>query len=378
MTSQRSYRITLLGDYSNLHSQLGRTLRTMGHEVTVVSAGSGFQDTVRDVNIHRYPGKIGGAILTLDTLYGPLNRHLKGNDIVVLQNPNFLTLKPRRLRYIFDRLKGENRSVFLTCGGTDPRFLRECLDASSRLEYSEFRINGHPGPFALEQPDYIRRYTTSEMCAFCDYVYDNIDGAVTALYEYDVAARRYLGDEKTAYGGLPIDTDRIKFTPMEADPECVRLFLGRHRGRLVEKGTDLLEEASLRVCRMMPGRVELKIVENLPYSEYIDTMCSSHILLDQIYSYTPATNALIGMAHGLCVVSGGEADFYDFIGEKDNRPILNAPTDVDGLTELLAEACSRPENLAERGRRSREFVMKHNESRKVAQRYLDFWESKLK
>ena len=117
MPDNQSLRILLLGDYSNLHSQLGRTLRSWGHEVTVASMGSGFQNTERDINIRRRPGKLGGALLAADMMWGSLGRHLRGYDIVALQNPNYLPLRPSRLRYFFDRLRGENRSVFLSCGG---------------------------------------------------------------------------------------------------------------------------------------------------------------------------------------------------------------------------------------------------------------------
>ncbi len=95
MNAQGHYRILLLGDYSNLHSQLGRTLKSWGHEVTVASMGSGFQNTERDINISRRPGKIGGALLTLDLLCGSLRAKMRGFDIVVLQNPCFLPIRDR-------------------------------------------------------------------------------------------------------------------------------------------------------------------------------------------------------------------------------------------------------------------------------------------
>jgi hypothetical protein len=126
-----------------------------------------------------------------------------------------------------------------------------------------------------------------------------------------------------------------------------------------------------------PGKCRLSIVENVPYSEYINSLCASHVVLDQIYSYTPATNALIAMSRGLNVVSGGESDYYNFIGERENHPIINAPTNLDDLTDVLSDVVAHPELIAERGRRSREFVLKHNAAEIVAKRYLDFWTSKL-
>ena len=84
----------------------------------------------------------------------------------------------------------------------------------------------------------------------------------------------------------------------------------------------------------------------------------------------------MAMAYGLNVVSGGENAYYDFIGEYENRPIINAPIDLEELTATIEEAVMHPELIAERGRRSREFVEKHNECTLVARRYLDFWLSR--
>ena len=86
-----------------------------------------------------------------------------------------------------------------------------------------------------------------------------------------------------------------------------------------------------------PGKAELTIVENRPFDEFVRLLCNSHVVLDQIYSYTPATTALMAMAYGLNTVSGGESDFYDYIGEHTLRPVINAPVELDELTETLTE-----------------------------------------
>jgi hypothetical protein len=372
----QKYRILLIGDYSNLHSQLGKSLAAMGHDVTVMSEGSGFQNTNRDIDISRRPTKFGGLQLTLRCLF-PLHKYMRGYDIVAIQHQHFLRLKPRRLRYFFDRLCGENGAVFLSYAGTDVPYLLEALNQQSPLRYNEFRIGDAKSPFFTNSSKKVAEWLTPQMRAYNEHVLQNIRGAVTALYEYHVAARTVLPDDKIAYGGIPIDVDALAPVTIPEHLDCVNIFLGRQRGRLLEKGTDLLEIASRRVEQKMPGRCKLTIVENLPYAEYVNTMLSSHVLLDQIYSYTPATNALIAMSRGLNVVSGGEPDFYDFIGEHSNRPIINASTNLDDLTDVLADVVAHPELIAERGRQSRQFVLKHNAANIVAQRYLNFWTSKL-
>lgn len=371
-------KILLMGDYSNCHRTLATGLRRLGHDVTVASNGSHWLDTERDIDLSRRGDKLGGLRLYLDLRYR-LHDRLRGYDIVSINNPGFVELRPERTRRLFDRLKRDNRAVFLTAMGSDLPYLDLCEAADSPLKYNEWFIDGRPAPYNLASPGLWEQWHSPELSELHSAVYNGIDGAVSVLYEYDLAIRRALPAGLTAYGGLPIDTRAI--TPVDIDlgsTDKVRIFLGRHRGRLVEKGTDLLETAARRVVERHPDRAELVIVENRPYREYIELLRSAHIVLDQIYSYTPAINALLAMAYGLNVVSGGEPEYYDFIGERDNRPVINAVPELEGLTSILEAAVLDRSMIAERGRRSREFVERHNDCDIVARRFLSFWESRLK
>ena len=85
------------------------------------------------------------------------------------------------------------------------------------------------------------------------------------------------------------------------------------------------------------------------------------------------------MAQGLVAVSGAEDEFYDFIGETDCRPIVNVSPLVEGdIEEKLLWIVNNKHLLPKLSRMSREFVVKHNDSEKVAQRHLDFWNKVLR
>ena len=128
-----------------------------------------------------------------------------------------------------------------------------------------------------------------------------------------------------------------------------------------------------------PDRSALRVVENLPYEEYLKQMSESHVILDQLYSYTPATNALIAMAQGLVAVSGAEPEYYDFIGENKCRPIINVSPLVDGDIDAKLEWIVQNKHLLPRlSHESREFVMRHNDYMVVAQRHEEFWKKILK
>lgn len=374
-------KILLLGDASNCHRTLATGLRKLGDDVTVASDGTTWMNTERDIDIMRHgTGRLAGAELWWRIKHR-LHSRLKGYDVVSLHNPVFLNLRPERCRLIFDRLKKENRAVFLTALGTDTPYVKECIAPDSRLRYSEFRHFGAAAPFAVEHPEQETDWLKEPLKGLCSHVYGNIDGAVAVLYEYFLSAGRALPEKKCHYGGIPIDTDAIRPVELPENPDKIRLFLGRHSYRKSIKGTDRLETAARRAMERHPGKAELVIVENRPYKEYTELLRSAHVVLDQAYSYTPATNALLAMAYGQCAVSGAEPEYYSFIGEDGpcgNRPVFNSPTDVEGMTALMESIITSPRGaLRERGLRSREFVEKHNSATVVARRFREFWQQRI-
>ena len=366
-------KILLIGDASNYHRTLANALVRKGHDVTVASHGSYWMNTHRDIDISRpCNGKLGGALLwlKLNTL---LRNSFKGYDVVQISNPSFLNLRPHRIREIFDRLKRDNGKVFLTALGTDSDFVEMCCDTNTPLQYSEWQISGKQGPVF----DKKREWLNQSLSDLCHYIYDNIDGAITALYEYDLSVRRILPSEMVTYAGIPIDTKAITPRYIEKVPDIITLFLGRHRDRQAEKGTDRIEQVAKAIVEKYPNRCKLDIVENLPYDEYLTRLHNAHVVMDQLYSYTPATNALLAMAMGLNTLSGGEEDFYNFIGESELRPIINAMPDDNVLFNTLEDVVLHPEKIVTRSQEGRLFVEKHNDSEIVAQRFIDFWQQKM-
>ena len=349
-----SPKILLLGDYSNCQHSLATGLRRLGCDVTLVSNGSGWQQCGRDIDLQRRPGRLGGLGLYL-RLATSMRRHLRGYDIVSVHDPNFISLRPSLVRNVFDRLRHDNGSVFLNAMSTDLPFLDMLSAPDSPIRYSEWFIDGKAS--RLLQTEAGRKewdsWHSHDLKNYQEYFYNHIDGAVAVLYEYYHGLRNILPHERIAYAGIPVDLDKFDPVRLPERIDRVKLFLGRDRSRMLLKGSDLLEHAASEVVRRYPDKAELVIVENRPFDEFITLLKSAHVVLDQIYSYTPATTALMAMAYGLNVVSGAENDYYDFIGEHDNRPIINAPLTIDALTETIEKIVLSPSEIAPRGLRSR-------------------------
>lgn len=372
MGDEKLLKILLVADYSNFHATLAKGLRKLGCEVTLVSDGGTFMNCERDIDIsRRFNGKIGG-LLHASSLYLSSLRKMKGYDVVSFRDPQFLNLRPQRIRWFLKQILKANKSTFLTFMSTDVKFLDMLEDPDSPLRYSEWFIDGRPNRLFKEERWRWEGWHDKEMTRLADLMYGSVNGAVTALYEYHKAAERVFPKDKIAYGGIPVDLDSIQ--PQVFDrPKKIRIFLARDFRRKLEKGSDLLEEAARNVVSKYPQRAEFVLVENVSRSQYMETMRSCHLLLDQIYSYTPATMALEGMASGLTVISGAEPEYYDFIGEKENFPILNAPVEFHDLEKMIEDAILHPERFQERSVRGRKFVEKHNSMETVGRRFLNFW-----
>lgn len=370
----KKLKILLLGDASNFHNALRTGLTRLGHDVTVASAGSYWMDTERDINLRRYNNKLSGAWLWF-RLRTRLLKEMSGFDIVSISNPIFLNLRPEKNRFALDFLRRNNTSLFLTALGTDSAYIDAATDPCGPLPYNEWAVHGQPSPYAIARPDILRDWRAPLLHNHCDYTYSIIDGAVSALYEYHLTCSTMLPESKLAYGGIPIDTESITPVELPDRPDKVILFLGMHRDRKIEKGTARILAAARRVEARHPGKCRLDIVENLPYSQYLQRMRSAHVVLDQLYSYSPATNALLAMAMGLNTLSGGEPEFYNFIGERRMRPIINAIPDDEALVRTLEEVVTQPELLRQRGIIGRRFVEKHNSCEIVANRFLNQWTS---
>jgi len=368
-------KVLFIGDASNMHNTLATALRAKGHQAVVISDGSRWMNTPRDIDLSRGSG-MGGAIkYGIDLLR--LLPQMRGYDVVELAGQIFLPLKPDKLRWIFKYLKRHNGKIVLSALNTDYVYYSACMDGKT-YRYSDFLIGSEPSPYACSE-EYKEKQADNWgkpfMRRHSDFILSHIDGAAACLYEYYLAYRPLLG-ERLIHAGLPIDTDALTFRPVTEVPQKVRFFIGIQRDRAVVKGADRLLAALQRVCQRYPDRAEAVVAESVPYADYCRMMRNSHVILDQLYSYTPGTNALIAMAQGLVAVSGAEPEYYNFIGEHDNRPIVNVSPLTEGdIEEKLIQIIGRKDELPEWAQRSRAFVERHNSAAIVAQRYLEFWNS---
>ena len=135
-------------------------------------------------------------------------------------------------------------------------------------------------------------------------------------------------------------------------------------------------QAAQDVASAHPRRIRLTIAEGVPFDEYKRMMDSADIILDQLYSYTPAMNSLLAMSKGIVNVGGGEPEHYDLLHEATLRPIINVQPTYQSCYQEIERIALHPELVPRLKRESVEYVKRHHDYIKVAQQYLDFY-SKL-
>lgn len=364
-------KILLIGEYSNVHWTLAEGLRSLGHTVCVVSNGDFWKDYRRDVSLVRKYTKLGGLRYML-RLYSLLPK-FRGYDVVQLINPMFLELKAERIVPVYRYLKRHNRKVFLSACGMDAYWVEACLRKPRLFRYSDFNIgdkdilNDYTIEQAADWQGTPKASLNREIAATCN-------GIVAGLYEYFAA---YKGEHAAKLAYIPFPVYKTGGDIRYYDPSRkLRFFIGVQKERNVYKGTDVMLRALERVVADYPAECEMYKAESLPFEEYCGMVDECDVLLDQLYGYSPAMNALLAMSKGKVVVGGAEEECYGILGEKELRPMINVVPDEEDVYNKLVWLVENRGGVAGMQRDSVEFVVRHHDPSMVARQYIDFWQER--
>ncbi len=363
-------KILLLGEYSNVHATLAEGLRTLGHQVTVASNGDFWKDYPRDIDLARRPGKMGGMAL-MAKVYSLLPRW-RGYDVVQLINPLFIELKAERLFPIYRYLRRHNRSMVMGAMGMDWYWVHECT-CNMPLRYSDFNIGTQlrtDDTAVREQLDWLgtaKERLNKFIAADCDRI-------VSGLYEYHVCYAPYFKD-KTRFIPFPIRNEAPAQAAAPAGTQQpLRLFIGISKGRSAYKGTDIMLKAAEAVRNKYPDRLTIVKTEGVPFRQYQKMMDGCDAIMDQLYAYTPAMNALLAMSKGIICIGGGEPENYDILGETTLRPIINVQPSFESVATQLEQLVLHPERIATLKQQSRDYCRKHHDYIKVARQYEQLYQ----
>ena len=387
-------KILLIGEASFLHNTLKKGLVERGHHVTTMSDGNGWHDAPRDIDLRRNGrwGKLGGLWVVWQLL-----RHLPqlcGNDVVQIHNYQFVPLMYRWNTLLLRFLKLTNRRVVKGCFGDDPQIFRR--QAQGVPAYSDTYWSGQLQNAELHR-DRIAEVVEHGAEASWRKTTHMADALVACLYEYWLDYNESPYAAKLHYIPLPIECEEMvrcvgNDTPSPSHPNDSQLstlnsqlatshpltiLIGLQPKRDFMKGAMKIAAFVEEVAHRHPGKVQIKYVEGVPYDEYMHLLAKADVLVDQLYSYTPSMNSLAAMARGTVVIGGGEEEYYEFIGEKTLRPIINVRPDVPDEENIAAiERALFTDGMLERmAQESIQFVHKYHDYRLVAKQYEQLYYS---
>ncbi len=369
-------KILLLGEYSNVHNTLAKGLRELGHQVTVASDGDSWKDYPRDIDLKRDPSQPHERLSFIWRLLKALPQ-MRGYDIVQIINPMFLELKAEHIMPIYRYLRRHNKKIVLGSFGIDYYWVSVNTDIRP-LRYGDFnfgetlRTDPEAQIYRDEWIGTAKERLNREIALDCD-------GIVAGLYEYWAT---YNEVHTVCPDGREI-RDKMRFIPFPiVMPEIYRtsffggplkLFAGISRGRSAYKGTDIMLKAAERLKNKYPDKLDLRVVEGVPFDEYCRILDGSDAILDQLYSYTPSMNSLLAMSKGIIVIGGGEPENYDILNEKELRPIINVQPNEQSVYDELEQLILHPERIPELKRQSVEYIKRHHDYIKVAREYEKFY-----
>lgn len=355
-------KILLLGEYSGVHSTLAMGLRQLGHEVTVASNGDFWKDYPRDTDLARTPGKLGGMKLLAKV--GSLLPQWRGYDVVQLINPMFLELKAERIAHVYRYLRRHNRAMVLCAMGLDYYWVHECITRKP-LRYSDFNFGDElrTDPIAIRDRDDWLKTPKGELNK---EIAKDCDAIVASPYE-NYACYKPLFADKTTFMPFPIVPQQN--IDDSGNIDTVKLFIGISKGRSAYKGTDIMLRAAEDLQSRYQDRMQLMKAEGVPFAKYQKMMDGSDVIMDQLYSYTPAMNALLAMSKGIVVIGGGEPENYEILGEQELRPIVNVLPSYDSVYKETEQLLLHKERIPILKIQSQEYIRRHHHYLKVARQY---------
>ena len=366
-------RILLIGEYSNVHWTLAEGLRSLGHEVCVVSNGDFWKNYKRDISLTRTTySKIEGIKLLLKTL--ALLPKLRNYDVVQLINPMFLELKAERIEPIYRYLKRHNKKVFLCAHGMDAYWVEACTRKPYIFRYSDFNIGDSPiiNSYTTEQ---VKDWQGTPKAKLNRQIAKDCNGIIAGMYEYYTAYKDEY-TEKLTYVPFPIEHEKDNNVKFYTNDRRLRFFIGIQKARSIYKGTDIMLRALERVHNEYPDDCEILKAESVPFEEYSKMVNDCDILLDQLYGYSPGMNALLALSKGKVVVGGAEEECYQILDEEALRPMINVVPNEEDVYNKLKWLVENKDKVARMQQESIDFINKHHRPQKVAKKHLEFWNSK--
>ncbi|SHF95463.1 hypothetical protein SAMN05444349_1514 [Bacteroides faecichinchillae] len=370
-------RILFLGEYSGAFLEICKGLNKLDVETYRISDGDSYKHIPTDYLIkvkpfsNRYASilhykvwnRLGISRLFLFLkIWKSLKMKLIGYDVVMLNNPRFFPFGDLINRYIVSYLVKHNKKIFMAVLGDD-----------YYVDRWYFANDNKSLMYKMQKKDkiifelFFGKYLT-------DYIVKKATAIIAPTWVYK-SAYEWTGKTSKLIP-FACDESRIGIPFYIKEGEPIRIFHGWQKGKEYRKGNDVFDRVIKKVVLKYGNKVEYQIVQGVPFEEYQKMYSECHIYIDQLYAHDKATSGMYGMAAGKIVFAGFEEEslqeYPHYKGEEIGIP---SSMDEDILYKQFCDLIDDPRRMERISKNAIEFVMANHASKKVAQMYLDVWNS---
>jgi glycosyltransferase involved in cell wall biosynthesis len=372
-----------VGEYSRLHNSLKEGLLKIGHEVKIVGTGDDFKNFPVDFSIDslwfnnylllKFCKKAAFRIFKIDLrkverairfyLFLP---KLKNFDVVQLINSDAIETFSEWEIYLYKKLFKQNDKVFLLICGEETPVIDVLLN--NNLKYS-ILTPLFKNPNLKEKYFHTLNYTFKKKRKVYDFIKSKAAKIMVSDLDYKIPMEQT--ETKCFFIPNPVNVDKIQVIDNPINNKII-IFHGKNKYGFVKKGSVYFEVALEELKLKYGNKIEIVLVNSLPYAEYEKLLNQAHIVLDQVYSFDQGYNALEAMAKGKVVFTGAEIEFYEHYN-LTTKVALNALDNVNYLVEELSNLIDNPKQIIEIGQNARTFIENEHNYIAIAKKYIEIW-----
>lgn len=353
-------KILLIGEASSLHLNLKKGLTEEGHDVTLFSSGDGFKKIKSDITLNRRKSKLGSILYYYQLLL--LISKFKNFDIVQLISTDVFPSRFGLNKLLIRILKKNNKKLFVVGAGCIDSFTCDFFEHSYKYNSFYKAIINHYKIDKLWGQTRLGR-------DFNKWLFEKIDGYIPVMYEYAEGHRSAVHGKLKKTIPIPMIIDDFEYSTNIVENKVI-IFHGISRREV--KGTDFILEQLNKLKDAFPERVELLIVDKVPYSEYIKHVKKANIVVDQLHAVSTGVNGLISMALGKVLLGGGDEEFLKEFSLEES-PLISIGKDKMSIYNILKELIQNHGEIERLGMKSRIFVENIHDSNKIALEYINVW-----
>lgn len=382
-------KVLFIGEYSGVFSELIKGLKRKGVETFIVSNGDGYKKYSADIllinnviqtknffkrayrNIIHRLGLNG--LFTFLKQWNELKYYIKGYDVVQLVNSVPLSgfgsvANLIMIKYVYRK----NKHIFLSVLGDD--FYTVKWLGKNNIKSSFFKDNTIKNIFK-PSPQFSYKY-----CLFYKYLNDYIikisksimPGSFSYFKSYE------WSNKNSNIFPFPIDSTKIGNPIVLNKEKTIIIFHGWQKGKDKKKGNDVFDRVIKKVVEKYREKVEYRVVQSVPFDEYIRLYNDSHIFIDQLFGFDKGMNGLYGMAAGKVVFSGFDTKALNLYSNYNGKLIgIESYNDEEYLFNKFCELIDNPKLIEEISKNAIEFVKQNHLTDFIADLYINEWKKYL-